>query len=43
MLHCGYHHPMTSYERIASLFDEGSFKEFDQEMISENPLNFLII
>ncbi len=39
-LHCDYHHPMSSFERIASLFDEGSFTEFDQEMISVNPLQF---
>lgn len=39
-LHCDYHHPMSSFERIESLFDEGSFTEYDQDMISVNPLNF---
>ncbi|RID86451.1 acetyl-CoA carboxylase carboxyltransferase subunit beta [Peribacillus asahii] len=39
-LYCEYHHPMSSFERIASLFDEGSFTEYDQEMISVNPLEF---
>jgi len=39
-LHCDYHHPMSSFERIASLFDQGSFTEYDQEMISVNPLEF---
>ncbi|WLR50196.1 acetyl-CoA carboxylase, carboxyltransferase subunit beta [Bacillus tianshenii] len=37
---CGHHHPMTAYERINSLFDEGTFEEFDADMISENPLDF---
>ncbi|GAF64337.1 acetyl-CoA carboxylase subunit beta [Bacillus sp. TS-2] len=37
---CGHHHRMNAYERIASLFDEGSFKEYDQGITSENPLNF---
>lgn len=39
-LHCDYHHPMSSFERIDSLFDDGSFTEYDQEMISVNPLEF---
>ena len=38
--HCEYHLPMSSFERIASLFDEGSFTEYDQDMISMNPLGF---
>ncbi|MYL34138.1 acetyl-CoA carboxylase carboxyltransferase subunit beta [Pontibacillus yanchengensis] len=37
---CEYHHQMTAYERIDSLFDEGTFEEWDQEIISENPLGF---
>ncbi len=37
---CGYHHRMTAYERIESLIDEGTFQEYDQNMISENPLQF---
>jgi acetyl-CoA carboxylase carboxyl transferase subunit beta len=39
-MNCNYHHPMSAYERIESLLDEGSFKEYDANMISENPLNF---
>jgi acetyl-CoA carboxylase carboxyl transferase subunit beta len=39
-LHCGYHHAMNSKERIRSFIDEGTFKEIDENMISENPLNF---
>jgi acetyl-CoA carboxylase carboxyl transferase subunit beta len=27
---CGYHHPMTAAERMATLLDEGSFQELDQ-------------
>ncbi|GMB07354.1 acetyl-CoA carboxylase carboxyl transferase subunit beta [Thermolongibacillus altinsuensis] len=37
---CGYHHPMSAPERIASILDEGSFREYDADMISENPLQF---
>lgn len=37
---CGYHYQMTSYERIESLLDEGSFIEFDKTIVSENPLGF---
>ncbi|MBM7644799.1 acetyl-CoA carboxylase carboxyl transferase subunit beta [Scopulibacillus daqui] len=37
---CGYHYPLTAYERVEILFDKGSFEEFDREMISENPLDF---
>ncbi|MDZ5472492.1 acetyl-CoA carboxylase, carboxyltransferase subunit beta [Bacillus sp. 31A1R] len=39
-LHCQYHYPMNSSERIASFLDEGSFQEMDRGMISENPLQF---
>ncbi|MDP4085990.1 MAG: acetyl-CoA carboxylase, carboxyltransferase subunit beta [Bacillota bacterium] len=39
-LHCGYHHQMNSKERIDSFLDEGSFEELNENMISENPLNF---
>ncbi|WP_332689799.1 acetyl-CoA carboxylase, carboxyltransferase subunit beta [Halalkalibacter lacteus] len=37
---CGHHHRMTAYERLDSLYDAGSFVEFDKDMISKNPLNF---
>jgi acetyl-CoA carboxylase carboxyl transferase subunit beta len=39
-LHCGYHFPMNSKERLSTFLDEGSFEEFDEYMISENPLDF---
>ena len=37
---CGYHHPLTAWERIESLFDEDTFKEWDANLTSSNPLNF---
>lgn len=37
---CGYHHPLTAWERIDSLFDEGSFTEWDANITSANPLDF---
>lgn len=39
-LHCEHHHPMNAKERIESLIDEGTFKQYDTNMISENPLEF---
>ncbi|MFT4415151.1 acetyl-CoA carboxylase, carboxyltransferase subunit beta [Fredinandcohnia humi] len=39
-MNCDYHYQMTAYERIESLLDEGSFIEFDKELVSENPLGF---
>lgn len=39
-MNCDYHYQMTAYERIESLLDEGSFVEFDKELVSENPLGF---
>ncbi|WP_416827693.1 acetyl-CoA carboxylase, carboxyltransferase subunit beta [Ectobacillus polymachus] len=39
-VNCGYHHPMTAYERIESLLDEHTFLPYDEEMISVNPLHF---
>jgi acetyl-CoA carboxylase carboxyl transferase subunit beta len=37
---CGYHLSLSSYERIDSLVDEGSFNEINENMISKNPLEF---
>lgn len=39
-LNCGHHFSMNSKERIESFIDEGSFQEFNENMVSENPLNF---
>lgn len=36
----GYHFPMDSTTRIASLLDEGSFKEWDADLTSVDPLSF---
>ncbi|WP_216828915.1 acetyl-CoA carboxylase, carboxyltransferase subunit beta [Alkalihalobacterium elongatum] len=37
---CGHHHRMTAYERIESLVDQGTFEEFDKDMIAKDPLHF---
>jgi acetyl-CoA carboxylase carboxyl transferase subunit beta len=39
-INCGHHHQMNAYERLESLLDEGTFREYDKEMISVNPLHF---
>ncbi|CAM3920380.1 acetyl-CoA carboxylase, carboxyltransferase subunit beta [Lederbergia lenta] len=39
-LQCGYHHPMTAFERVDSLFDAETFQAFDEGITSENPLGF---
>ncbi|MBB5172727.1 acetyl-CoA carboxylase, carboxyltransferase subunit beta [Texcoconibacillus texcoconensis] len=37
---CGYHHRLTAHERIETLIDDGTFEEFDRDMISKDPLSF---
>ncbi|MGM8213581.1 acetyl-CoA carboxylase, carboxyltransferase subunit beta [Virgibacillus sp. W0430] len=37
---CDYHYPLNAWERINSLFDEGSFEEWDKRLSSKNPLGF---
>ncbi|MDC3415752.1 acetyl-CoA carboxylase, carboxyltransferase subunit beta [Aquibacillus salsiterrae] len=37
---CDHHHQFSAEERITSLFDEGSFSEWDKDIISANPLGF---
>ncbi|MEI3609121.1 acetyl-CoA carboxylase, carboxyltransferase subunit beta [Pseudogracilibacillus sp. SO10305] len=37
---CDYHHQQNAWERINSLFDDGTFEEWDKELISENPMDF---
>jgi len=39
-LHCHYHLQLNSNERLASFIDDGSFEEMNENMMSENPLNF---
>ncbi|WP_051314863.1 acetyl-CoA carboxylase, carboxyltransferase subunit beta [Alteribacter aurantiacus] len=37
---CGFHHRLTAYDRLDTIFDEGTFEEFDQNIISKDPLDF---
>jgi len=37
---CGFHHGMTAVERVELLLDPGTFKEFDKNMQSTDPLEF---
>jgi acetyl-CoA carboxylase carboxyl transferase subunit beta len=39
-LHCRFHLQMNAFERVDSFLDEGTFKEMDHQLISENPLGF---
>ena len=38
---CNYHFRISANERIKLLFDEGSVKEFDKNLIPIDPLNFV--
>ncbi len=37
---CNYHFVLGAHERVSTLFDEGSFTEYDKEMVSKDPLDF---
>ena len=37
---CGYHSRLTATERIKLIIDKESFKEFDTDMLSANPIDF---
>ncbi len=37
---CGHLHRMTAFERLNITCDEGTFREFDKDMISLNPISF---
>ncbi|TMU85806.1 acetyl-CoA carboxylase carboxyltransferase subunit beta [Bacillus sp. BHET2] len=39
-IHCGFHHGMSSPERVNSFIDKGTFEELDRELVSVNPLGF---
>jgi len=39
--HCGYHFRIGARERLAMLFDEGTYEELDAEVISIDPLEFV--
>ena len=38
--HCGYHHPVGAYLRLSMVLDAGSFKELDDRLHGDNPLDF---
>ncbi|MCX5715518.1 MAG: acetyl-CoA carboxylase, carboxyltransferase subunit beta [Candidatus Omnitrophica bacterium] len=38
---CNYHFTLGAHERIKTLLDEGSFSEYDANLISQDPLNFV--
>lgn len=38
--HCDHYFAMSAKERIALLIDDGTFEEFDSEILSQNPLDF---
>ena len=37
---CGHHHQFNAWERIESLFDAHTFQQWDEHLISNNPLDF---
>ncbi|WP_048600610.1 acetyl-CoA carboxylase, carboxyltransferase subunit beta [Rubeoparvulum massiliense] len=37
---CGYHFPLSAQERIQFTLDDGQIHEYDNDMLSEDPLNF---
>ncbi|CCW35670.1 acetyl-CoA carboxylase, carboxyltransferase subunit beta [Chthonomonas calidirosea] len=38
--HCNYHHRLPARKRIEITVDEGSFEEFDEHLLSTDPLDF---
>lgn len=37
---CGYHFSLTAPERLSFTLDEGSFEEFDSDLLTADPLHF---
>lgn len=37
---CDHHHRLSAWDRIDSLFDDETFVQWDEHLISENPLDF---
>lgn len=37
---CGFHHQLTAWERIEYVCDEGTFQEWDKQLVTGNPLEF---
>jgi len=38
---CGYHHRLSATDRLAMVLDEGSFREHDEGLVPEDPLEFV--
>lgn len=38
--HCGYHYRLTANERVAHLFDAGTFEEVDAELVGSDVIGF---
>ena len=37
---CGHHYPVGAYYRLSLILDQGSFKELDEDLVSNDPLDF---
>ena len=37
---CGYHWPVSAPDRIAQTLDDGTFEEWDADLVTADPLNF---
>jgi len=37
---CGHHHKITAWQRLEMLSDQNSFKEWDRNLVSQDPLGF---
>lgn len=37
---CGHHHKITAWQRLEMLSDQGSFEEWDRNLVSQDPLGF---
>mgnify|MGYP006071521119 FL=1 len=37
---CGYHYPVGAYYRLSLVLDKGTFRELDEDLISNDPLSF---
>ncbi|NET74376.1 MAG: acetyl-CoA carboxylase carboxyltransferase subunit beta [Sphaerospermopsis sp. SIO1G2] len=38
---CGFHFPMSAHKRVESLIDEGTWEEWDKDLTSADPLQFV--
>ena len=37
---CGHHHKVTAWQRLEMLSDQGTFEQWDQNLLSQDPLGF---